>query len=85
MELKQMEVQICKFVQELLDLEKCLSHPYLVVERSAMSLLVVVLTYDYPVYLVGEAKEKRNPGENLLEESLGPLDGRSVESIHFVD
>lgn len=80
-----MEVQICKFVQELLDLERCLSYPSLVVGRSAMTLLVMVLTYGYPAYLVGKVKEKRNPGEKLLEESLDPLDERSVESIHFVD
>lgn len=72
-------------VHELMGVEKRLRHPYLVVERSEVSLLVVVLTYEIPVYLMGEVEEKRNPEEKLLEERLDPLNGHSAESSHVAD
>lgn len=47
--------------------------------------VVVVLTYGNSVYLMGEVEERRNPEEQLLEESLDPLDGRSARPIDVVD
>jgi len=49
--------------QELMGGEIYLSHPYLVVGRSAVSLSVVALTCESPIYLMRKAEEKRSSEE----------------------